>query len=105
MLHLLFHIGWHLRYYLALVTGRRRAPRPERAMVPEKAKAPERGAGRERVSRPRQTRPGTVRTAEERMLAFQQRQAARGGRPAQPEGSHTEAERWLEERRRIAPAS
>ena len=74
-------------------------------MAPERAKAPERGAARERVSRPRQTRPGTVRTAEERMLAFQQRQAARGGRPAQPEGSHTEAERWLEERRRIAPAS
>jgi hypothetical protein len=100
-----FHIGWHARYYLAIVTGKHRAARPERALAPEGAKASEQGAARERVSRPRQTRPGTVRTAEERVLAFQQRQAARGGRPAQPEGSHTEAERWLEERRRIAPAS
>jgi hypothetical protein len=94
-----FHIGWHARYYLAVVTGKRRAARPERARAAERAAAGERASG------PRQARPALVRTAEERTLAFEQRQAARGGRPARPAGSHTEAERWLEERRRTATVS
>jgi hypothetical protein len=102
-----FHIGWHARYYLAIVTGKRRAARPERTMAPERAKAPERGAAREPVSRPRHSRPATVRTAEERRLAFAQRQAARVEHTTavQPARPGTDAERWLEERRGVVPAS
>lgn len=96
-----FHIGWHLSYYLALVTGRRRAPRAEQ--VP----AVERGAARERARRPRAVRPVLVRTEEQRMLAFKQRQAARAGeaRSARPASAPSEADRWVEEAKRgVVPA-
>jgi hypothetical protein len=97
-----FHIGWHLRYYLAIVTGKRQAGRTE------EAPAVQREAGRERAVRPRAARPVLVRSEAERMQAFEQRQASRSGRsratPPAPEPS--EAERWIEEaRRRVAPAT
>ena len=97
-----FHIGWHLRYYLALVTGKRRVGRPERAAVREWVDAGERARG------PKAGRLAPERTDAERQLAFEQRQASRPGRAraAQPAPPSSEAERWVEEaRRRVAPAS
>jgi hypothetical protein len=97
-----FHIGWHLRYYLALVTGKRRAQRPERAAVRERVDAGE------RMRSPRPARLAPERTEAERRLAFEQRQASHpsSAPAAQPATARSEAERWLEEaRRRAAPAS
>jgi hypothetical protein len=97
-----FHIGWHLRYYLAIVTGRRRAARTE------KAPAVQREAGSERAVRPRAARPVLARSEAERMQAFQNRQVSRCGRSRAigPAPEPSEAERWIEEaRRRVAPAT
>jgi hypothetical protein len=97
-----FHIGWHLRYYLAIVTGKHRAPRAE------KAPAAEREADRERARRPRAARPVLVRSEEERMQAFEHRQASRSAqsRATRPAPESSEAQRWVEEaRRRAAPAT
>jgi hypothetical protein len=97
-----FHIGWHLRYYLAIVAGKRRVQRAE------KVPAAERVAGRERAPRPGAARPVMVRTEAERMQALEQRQASRSGqsRPTRPAPEPSEAERWLEEARsRVAPAT
>ena len=74
-----FHVGWHLKYYLAIVTGKRRVYRTAREPAVEKRPAPR--------SQPR--RPLVPRTDAERMLAFRRRQTARaeagrarrGGRP------------------------
>lgn len=98
-----FHVGWHLRYYVALATGKRRAAKPERAAVRQ----------RDIVDEPRRRpRPAgvaaSVRTEAERRLAFEQRQAARGVRTvaALPAGGKSDAERWLDDaRRRAVPAS
>ena len=35
----LFHVGWHLKYYLAMVTGKRRNERTKRAPAVEKQRA------------------------------------------------------------------
>jgi len=97
-----FHIGWHMRYYLATVTGKRRA------MGAERAPAPKREAGRERARRPRAVRPVLVRTEAERVQALEQRQVSRSGqsRAARPAPAASDAERWLEEaRNRVAPAT
>jgi hypothetical protein len=69
-----FHIGWHLRYYLAIVTGKRKAVRSDRPNhQPVAEKHP---AGRPRSARPKVGEPAT-RSRAERMLAFERRQAAR----------------------------
>jgi hypothetical protein len=102
-----FHIGWHLRYYLAIVKGKRRVARAE------KVPAVEQGAGRERVRRPRVAPPSLVRTEADRMLAFEQRQTGRTGGAGVAQARNTrrapassEAERWVEEvRGRVVPAS
>jgi hypothetical protein len=97
-----FHIGWHLRYYLAIITGKRRAERPAKAPLAERGP---RGA---RVRAPLAVRPVAARTEVERQLAFEQRQAGRSGHSGNARGgpASSDAERWLEERRRrVAPAS
>ena len=107
-----FHIGWHLRYYLAIVTGKRRGGRTE------KAPAAGRGAPRERSPRPQVAQPALVRTTRvasgsardeaERRAAFEARQAARGGQAPATKRAHgsSEAERWVEDaRRRVVTAS
>ena len=98
-----FHISWHLRYYLAIVTGKRRAGRPEAAP------AAGRGSSRERVRKPRvaQPVPVLVRSEAARLAAFEERRSARGGhsRTSQSVGASNEAERWLEDVRRRATAS
>ena len=94
-----FHIGWHARYYLAIVTGRRRAAGPSGRRPP---------SGARRRSRPRFQ--AAARTAydrphrRERTLALQQRQAVQAEHTTttQPARPRTDAERWLEERRRVA---
>jgi hypothetical protein len=75
----LFHVGWHLKYYVAMVTGKRRNERTRGAPAVEK----------QRAARPKARRPLIPRTDAERMLAFQRRrvtrtgsrQAVHGGRP------------------------
>ena len=91
-----FHIGWHLRYYLAIVTGKRRAGRPQTAP------AAGRGASRERVRRPRVAQPVLVRSEAERLAAFEERRSARGGhsRATRSVGASSDAERWLDDVRR-----
>jgi hypothetical protein len=106
-----FHIGWHLRYYLAIVTGKRRAARA--GARAEKVPAVERGAARERIRRPQVARPSAVRTEAERMRAFEQRMAGRvdvdvaaQARAVRRAPASSDADRWVEEaRRRVAPAS
>jgi hypothetical protein len=62
-----FHVGWHLRYYLAMITGKRR----------NKQTKAEPAVQKQRVARPQARRPLTPRTEAERMLALQRRQTAR----------------------------
>ena len=46
-----FHVGWHLRYYLAMVTGKRRADRSGREPATEKRRADRPAAGRPQAGR------------------------------------------------------
>jgi hypothetical protein len=94
-----FHIGWHLRYYMAVVSGKRRAGSSERRPAAGKA-----GAGRPQESLPRVGSPsaGSLQTGltystrgdAERLLAFEKRQATR---------AQTDAERWLKEAKNRMP--
>jgi hypothetical protein len=103
-----FHISWHLRYYLAIVTGKRRNGRTEQAPATGRTPATGRDTSRERVSRPRVPQPILVRSEAERLAAFEERRSSRGGqvRTSRSAGASSEAERWLEDvRRRAVTAS
>jgi hypothetical protein len=74
-----FHLGWHVRYYLAIATGKRKSERAGREPATEKPRA---SRLREGVSRPPEERaprgqPQQGRTTAERVLALERRQAAR----------------------------
>ncbi len=69
-----FHIGWHLRYYLAIVTSKRKVARGA-AVEGSSATAPD--SRHSRLARLSAGRGLIRRTDADRMFAFQRRQAAR----------------------------
>jgi hypothetical protein len=83
-----FHVGWHLRYYVAIVTGKRqhRAKTPRPAVQEDAAFSSARS--RRKVARPGPMRGALPRTDAERMLAFRRRQAARAEIGRGPTGGH-----------------